>query len=1534
MNLNRRIVPKSSTRSQAIVGAIARIFARRFTRRAPTLVSPGTTRRSMMLVQLMLGLGLAISGVGTTIAQSCYMWVDDPAGHYFYAPTAEGAANAADQFAYSTGNQSAGPAFSCAVTSGNISLGTAAETCQVIITCGPPQCTVQGSYQTQTGAQQVGSPPCPTANNFFGSAGSPAGSDQGCANCVGDPINPASAIVFKPEDDFNAIGGSGTVSFKRFYGNINRASADLGPGWSHSYGRSISVNNTGMPVSTYSGGPTQTSEYSDPVTACVAGFPQIQSQINGWQHAVAKWAGNLCLITVGATTIGNLPIQATSAPPNWSSPVEYDAIRDDGQVVRFTVQGGVVTAPPGSQLTLKLISGGYTLIDESDAVETYNSSGVLQSIKSRSGVVQTLVYNAGNRLSTVTDSFGFALSLTYDASNRLSTVTAVGNGTVQYGYDSQSRLSTVTYPDTAMRTFLYENASYPTALTGVLDENSSRLSTWAYDSLGRATSSQQAGGAYATTLAYNSDGTVTSTDALGAVRTFTYKRVGDRNRPASISGSQCATCIESASTTYDNAGFVSSRTDYNGNLTCYLNDQTRGLELVRVEGLASGSTCPTNFYAFYPQIGTSQRKIQTDWHSTYQLPMTITEDVRTTTFTYDSSGNQLTKKVTDNNSGTYRTWTYTYDSYGHVLTAKSPRTDVNGTTTYVYYTCTSGYQCGRVNTATNAVGQVTTYNSYNAYGQPLTITDPNGVVTTLTYDGRQRLSSRQVGTETISFAYYPTGQLKKITLPDTSYIQYTYDAAHRLTQINDAAGNKITYTLDALGNRTAENAYDPTSVLSRTHTRVFNTLSQLYQDIGAANTPGVTTTFAYDSNGNQTTANAPLSRNTANQFDELNRLKQVTDPATGVTKLTYDSINDLTKVTDPRNLVTTYTYDGFGGVTRVSSPDTGSTSSTYDSGGNLATSTDARNAVATYTYDAANRVTSVAYAVGGTTDQTISYTYDAGTNGKGRLTGASDSNHSMTWVYDGLGRVTSKGQTLGTVTKTVGYTYTNGDLTTLTTPSGQSVVYSYTNGHVTGITINGTTLLSSVAYEPFGPARGWTWGNASTEVRLHNTDGNPSQISAVESSTYGYDNALRITGITNSSNSALSWTYGYDLLDRLTSATKTGTTQGWTYDADGNRLTQTGTVTGTYTPSTTSNRLNSIAGTPARTYSYDNAGNTLTYSNITFTYYNRGRMKTAMVGSSTTTYVYNALGQRIMKSGGSAGTVLTVFDEAGHLLGEYNSTGGLVQETVWLGDTPVATIRPGTPAVVYYVHADHINAPRMVTRPSDNKIAWRWDTDPFGSAAPNQNPQSLGTFVYNLRYPGQYYDSETGLNYNFHRDYDPQAGRYIESDPIGQRGGVNTYVFVRGNPIGYIDPNGTIIFNLGAAGVGAVIGGVAGGLTAYLQGGSGSDIAYATGIGALGGAVAGFTFGAAGTLVVGAVSGGLGSVAGQLVTTGSVDPSDVVVATGAGVVGGVAGIGAIAAGYGAIEGAAMGGLATAETQAIFDFGKALNNRYPSKSTCP
>ncbi len=217
-----------------------------------------------------------------------------------------------------------------------------------------------------------------------------------------------------------------------------------------------------------------------------------------------------------------------------------------------------------------------------------------------------------------------------------------------------------------------------------------------------------------------------------------------------------------------------------------------------------------------------------------------------------------------------------------------------------------------------------------------------------------------------------------------------------------------------------------------------------------------------------------------------------------------------------------------------------------------------------------------------------------------------------------------------------------------------------------------------------------------------------------------------------------------------------------------------------------------------RTYTYDAAGHVLTYSTVTATYNDRGRLSTVNNNSKTETLLYNALGQMMKTSGGAAGTVLYMYDEAGHLLGEYSSTGALVEETVWLGDLPVATLRPsGSSIAIYYVEADQLNTPRQVTRATDNTQMWTWFSDPFGTTAANSNPAGAGTFKYNLRFPGQTYDSQAGLQQNYFRDYDPAVGRYVESDPIGLAGGVNSYSYAIQNPVSGQDPLGLYCVSTG-----------------------------------------------------------------------------------------------------------------------------------------
>jgi RHS repeat-associated protein len=601
-----------------------------------------------------------------------------------------------------------------------------------------------------------------------------------------------------------------------------------------------------------------------------------------------------------------------------------------------------------------------------------------------------------------------------------------------------------------------------------------------------------------------------------------------------------------------------------------------------------------------------------------------------------------------------------------------------------------------------------------------------------------------------------------------------------------------------------------------------------------AQTQTTTTNYAYDANGNLTQVTDPLGHITKFTYDALNRVTVEQQPAPSSTASSpyvhyaYDGRDQLTSVTDPRNLSTVYTVDGLGNQTALTSPDTGTATKTYDAAGNLQTVTDARGKTTTYTYDALSRVTSVAYASGPST----LFEYDGGPNGApnaiGRLTKITDESGQTTYSYDPVGRVTSKMQVVGTTSPvlsyTVGYTYgtsgnVNGKRISLTYPSGNVVSYTYDEaGRVNNLALvlfGGAfvmPLLTNIGYAPFGTPTNWTWGNSNssapnTYVRSYDLDGRltsyPLGYGAANGTnvSVGYDAASRLTGTSHTGSgtpapASLDQSYTYDDLDRLTGFTASSTSQSFGYDASGNRTQATfGGASYSNVIASTSNRMTSAGGpSPAKSYTYDAAGNRIGDGNAIYTYSDRGRLQSVTGSGGTTSFLYNGLGQRVRKSGGLVASGLNdyVYDEKGHLLGEYDGTGKVISETVYLGDLPVAVITnvAGAPAV-YYVYADQTNTPRVIVQATDNQIVWRWDdADPFGLTVPDSNPSGLGTFTYNLRFPGQYYDAETGLHYNYFRDYDPQTGRYIESDPIGLSGGVNTYGYVKGNPANYTDPLG------------------------------------------------------------------------------------------------------------------------------------------------
>jgi RHS repeat-associated protein len=607
--------------------------------------------------------------------------------------------------------------------------------------------------------------------------------------------------------------------------------------------------------------------------------------------------------------------------------------------------------------------------------------------------------------------------------------------------------------------------------------------------------------------------------------------------------------------------------------------------------------------------------------------------------------------------------------------------------------------------------------------------------------------------------------------------------------------------------------------------------------------------YGYDAMGRMNSVIDPNGLASYTYYDSLGRAVQTQQPPnTGastptVTELSYDLLDGLTRVADPRNLITSYSRNGLGQVSAQSSPDSGAAQYTYDANGNALSFTDARGIKTQYTYDALNRVTSIAYPTGSAT----AFEYDGGASApaqeSGELTKVTDESGQSSYSHDALGRLISKTVVISGKAFTVGYSWGDSGsaldkLTSITYPSGSRVNYGYDSfGSISAIGVNpvnpsgvGTSgaalpLLSALTYNAEGNVTGWLWSDGKARSLSYNSFGmvsgyslgDPlgSGASAGSLRSVNRDSAGRITGYSHTNSAvaqaSLDQSFGYDNLNRLLSATQNATGTLYSYDANGNRTSKViGGVTYPSTIEASSNRLvqTQDAGGVA-TVTYDAAGHVVGDSANTFAYSDRGRMKSATNAGGTVTYLYNGQNQRVAKSGPAAlvptGAAYYVYDEAGQLLGQYDASGKPVHESIYLGSMPVGVIKQTGAAAtadiavsVYNVSADHIDTPRVITRQADQAIVWRWDTaEAFGATGVNQNPNGLGTFGFDQRFPGQVFDQETGLNQNWNREYNARWGRYVQSDPIGLAGGINTFAYVGGDPLSYSDPRGLKIWQRG-----------------------------------------------------------------------------------------------------------------------------------------
>ena len=750
---------------------------------------------------------------------------------------------------------------------------------------------------------------------------------------------------------------------------------------------------------------------------------------------------------------------------------------------------------------------------------------------------------------------------------------------------------------------------------------------------------------------------------------------------------------------------------------------------------------------------------------------------------------------------------------------------------------------GNLSAVVNELGHRTEINSVNAVGQPTRIEDPNGLLTDLEYDGLNRLTKVTVNPGAADVAvteiqYDAIGQITRIDLPHQAFLIFVYNDARLLSSIENALGEKRVFTYNALGEATSVKDYDRNAVLTLDLDFEYDELGRLMNFIGAA---GQTAHFDYDRSDNHTATVDPRSNTFAYGYDALNRLISETDPDLGVTDITLRSDGAAAEVEDAENIATTYVRNGWGEIIREDSPNRGVTDYVYDQRGLLTQMTDARGQVTTYAYDAAGRIVSETHTARPLENRT--YTYDvttpAANKGLGRLASIADESGTASFEYDIYGRVSKEIRAIngpsGTQSHVLEYAYQPDDsVTRITYPSGREVEYVYAaHGPVSEIKTRATsagTFSSLAAQITHDPAIGeqsrstgsggeyglWSvksalLGNGLTLTAGRDLDGRlaslnvaPSVGAAVQDLAFAYDPNSNILSITDGVDAARTQTFQYDKLNRLKQAVGLYGTIDYAYDLVGNRTALTraggtgaaGLQTASYSFDFGTHRLTgATAGGVARTLSYLSSGQLSSdaASGVpakTFVYDGEGRMIEAREGGVLeAAYAYDAYGQRVLKTPASGTAIHYVYGPEGRLLAEHDAgTGAPLREYVWAGLMPVAMVdHSGGMPVTYYVHTDQVMQPVKMTDGSGT-VVWDRVATPFGVEV-----QTTGSLTQNVRFPGQYKDSETGFFQNWNREYDSLLGRYVQSDPIGLMGGINTYAYVEGNPLIGYDPTGEVI---------------------------------------------------------------------------------------------------------------------------------------------
>jgi RHS repeat-associated protein len=788
----------------------------------------------------------------------------------------------------------------------------------------------------------------------------------------------------------------------------------------------------------------------------------------------------------------------------------------------------------------------------------------------------------------------------------------------------------------------------------------------------------------------------------------------------------------------------------------------------------------------------------------------------TTRYTFDAKG-QLTNVIYASHTSESTMVTMTYDADGRVTSVSN----FGGSGLTMEHDA-----AGYLEWVEDKVGSLIGY-IYDSVGNPIR----EGV-----YESDSTL--RKLKTS----AYNTRHQLEDVYDPDSNRTGLAYDDAGNLTTLRNALGDTTKY--------------------------VYDSLSRLVETIEPDTTDGIRTQFEYNSLNRVAKVTDPSGFEYVHRYDDKGRLVYDSSAVAGVTRYSYDPANNLIMEINAANDTIEYEYDALNRLTARLYPDGQDVYYIYDGpagyGRGRLYKECAAACTTTYRYDIRGRVDREYRTV-----WNCAVTLTGDVNQSGTITSA-DINYLVAYVNQGgpaplpcaaSGDVNCTGSvTNADVIYLINYVFKSGpspcdvcpliysgtwdcitslgkfttyydydrndNLISISYPSpsgGAKVYYDYdSTDNVIRVRLahGGTedTLATDLAYAPFGAAESWQLSNGLVVQNSLNSRYLTDDVDAIAADssdsvvayTYTFDATGKITAIDDILDASQDRTFVYDKIGRLTraaSADYPDTAVLYKYYKNGNRdrvitLPDTGGLL-SYYYYYEDNRLDSIRGDGSATFSYDPLGNVVqavTGATTTYEYNDAGRLVSIDSGAAAI-YEYDGQHRRVRKINGS--DTLKYYPAAsGQPLTEYINS-RWVRDYIYLNGRPFAQI-DSLGEVLYFIN-DHLGTP-LVLVDSAKTVRWSADWYPFGEIYDEQV-----SAANNIRFPGQWRDEESGLNYNWHRYYSPAIGRYMQADPARHiepgiphfltEGGqwyteeINLYVYALNDPLALTDPTGLMVSN-------------------------------------------------------------------------------------------------------------------------------------------